>query len=42
MSFRKDWPDYIINPLPADHDYICFQFVLLADQSTVIENEMCV
>ena len=39
MSFRKDWPHYIINPLPADLDYIRFQFVLLSDQSTVIENE---
>ena len=27
---------------PADHDYCRFQSVLLVDQITVIENEMCV
>ena len=31
-----------INPLPANHDYICFKFVLLADKLTVIGDEMTV
>ena len=30
------------NPYPADHDFCCFQPVLLANQITDIRNEMCV
>ena len=32
----------IINPLPAADDYCRFFSVLLVDQITVIENEICV
>ena len=32
----------MINPLPADDDNTRFQFVLSADLTTVIENEMTV
>ena len=32
----------IVNPLPAEHDHSRFKSVLLAEQITVIGDEMCV